>query len=89
MELGFPEDKQEFEAEGWLEQVVEEFDQWERGRNLKSIRKGGGVALYDYDDFLPMMSRVMFKRKKTIKIMEMTMEETMKEIMEMKITKDL
>ena len=51
MELGFPEHKQEYEAEGCLNEVEDEYNQYERGRNLKAINRGAGVALYDDNDF--------------------------------------
>ncbi len=51
MEVGFPEDKQEYEATPCLEEVIDEYESHTKGRALKPIKKGIGLMLHGDPDF--------------------------------------
>ena len=51
MEVGFPDDKQEYDATPCLEEVLEEYQSYQRGRALKPITQGMGLMLYGDADF--------------------------------------
>lgn len=51
MKIGFPEDKQEFEAKPCLDEVLEEYESYQKGRALKPIKKGMGLILHGDADF--------------------------------------
>ncbi|CAI2381572.1 unnamed protein product [Moneuplotes crassus] len=51
MEVGFPEDKQEYEATPCLEEVIDEYESYTRGRALKPLKKGIGLMLHGDADF--------------------------------------
>ncbi|CAI2382667.1 unnamed protein product [Moneuplotes crassus] len=51
MEIGFPKDKQEYEATPCLEEVLDEYNKYTRGRALKPLKKGIGLMLHGDADF--------------------------------------
>ena len=51
MDVGFPEDKQEYEATPCLEEVLEEYQSYQKGRALKTIKQGMGLMLHGDRDF--------------------------------------
>ena len=51
MDLGFPENKQEYEALPCLADVLEEYNSVQKGRALKSVKKGMGLMLHGDADF--------------------------------------
>uniref|UniRef100_A0A7S3J386 Uncharacterized protein n=1 Tax=Euplotes harpa TaxID=151035 RepID=A0A7S3J386_9SPIT len=51
MDVGFPEGKQEYEAQPCLEDVLEEYNSYPRGRALKPIKQGMGLMLHGDPSF--------------------------------------
>ena len=46
MELGFPDENQEFVAKSCLKSVIDEYNNNSKGRALKPIKKGMGLILH-------------------------------------------
>jgi hypothetical protein len=51
MEIGFPDEQQEYEAKPCLEDVLDEFEGAEKGRQLKKLKKGFNSVLYGDPSF--------------------------------------
>ena len=51
MDLGFPDDQQEFVAKRCLKEVLEEYNSYTKGRDLKQVAKGMGLMLHGDQDF--------------------------------------
>ena len=51
MELGFPDDKQEFVAKKCLKDVLDEYSSYTKARGLKPIKKGMGLILHGDENF--------------------------------------
>ena len=51
MNIGFPDEQQEYEAQPCLQDVIEEYESFTKGRALKPITKGMGLMLHGDSDF--------------------------------------
>ena len=50
MELGFPDENQEFIAKSSLTNVIDEYNSFTKGRQLKPLKQGMGLYLYGDPD---------------------------------------